>query len=215
MSPARVGAHVHYDSGFLRNHVDARAAFDHSGIHRDSAPRLVPARDARNLQRDFLDRIDARFRSETRMCRAARDHDLDLARRPCGPFSRSQRVPTQARGPARLRSAAPRVQSPHAKFRCRFLHRLSTGRQFASQVCGLPRQVRRPQTAQSPAHPSCRTRPAQRRALAPIETASAPESPSRTPYPNAREQESARGPEFPQDSTPHGRDRLVHFAAEA
>ncbi len=72
-------AQINQDSRTFGNHIGARAAFDHSGVYCDSAARLVPPRDARNLERDFFNRIDAVLGIQSRVGRASGRDQFNLA----------------------------------------------------------------------------------------------------------------------------------------
>src|SRR5713226_6257476 len=68
------GTQVKYSSGAFRNYVRARAAFDDAGIDGDAEAKIVPAFDARELPRQFVDGVDTFLWCETRV-RGAAMHD--------------------------------------------------------------------------------------------------------------------------------------------
>ena len=71
-------AQVDQCPGVLGDYVRARAALNHSRVYGNSATRLIPLRDPRNLKSDFFDCVDSIFWIESRVGRAPGDDEFDF-----------------------------------------------------------------------------------------------------------------------------------------
>jgi len=68
------GTKIKNSARAFRNYVRARTAFDDAGVDGDAVAKIIPAFDARELPRQFVDGVDAFLRCETRV-RGAAMHD--------------------------------------------------------------------------------------------------------------------------------------------
>jgi len=72
-------AEIEYGPGTLGNDVGARAALDFANICGDAAAKIIPLLDVLNLEREFVDGVDAFLGSESSVGSAAVNDDFGFA----------------------------------------------------------------------------------------------------------------------------------------
>ena len=141
----------------LRHHIRNRSSRDHGGLHRNPAARIIHLHQARDLQRQFVYRIYAFLRIDPRVRRAPGDDDFRAAhafarrlQRPSAPNDGSSTSTASLRR-ASLSIARREVPLPISSSEVHRKHNALCRRRTSAPA------ARPPQTAPSPARPSCRT----------------------------------------------------------